>query len=90
MSLLAVLDRLTCAPADLLDLEAGRLRRGAPADLILFDPEAPGKIREDDLRSLSKNTPFDGRLVQGKVLCTLVDGRTIYESARLASTAAAE
>ena len=84
MSLLAVLDRLTCTPADLLGLEAGRLRKGAPADLILFDPEAPWKIREEDLRSLSKNTPFDGRLVQGKVLCTLVDGRTIYDDGRLA------
>ena len=82
MSLLAVLAKLTCAPADLLGLEAGRLRKGAPADLILFDPEAPWKIREDDLRSLSKNTPFDGRLVQGKVLWTLVDGRTIYDDGR--------
>jgi dihydroorotase len=83
MGLLAVLDKLTCAPADLLGLDAGRLRLGAPADLILFDPEAPGKIREDDLRSLSKNTPFDGRLIQGKVLCTLVDGRTIYQDDQL-------
>jgi dihydroorotase len=84
MSLLAVLDRLTCTPADLLGLDAGRLRKGAPADLILFDPEAPWKIREEDLRSLSKNTPFDGRLVQGKVLRTLVDGRTIFNDERLA------
>jgi len=79
-----VLDRLTCTPADLLGLDAGRLRKGAPADLILFDPEAPWKIREEDLRSLSKNTPFDGRLVQGKVLRTLVDGRTIFSDERLA------
>ena len=85
MSLLEVLAKLTCAPADLLGLEAGRLRKGAPADLILFDPEAPARIREDDLTSLSKNTPFEGRLVQGKVLCTLVDGRTIYEEGRLAA-----
>ena len=80
MSLLAVLAKLTCAPAELLGLEAGRLRKGAPADLILLDPEAPWKIREEDLRSLSKNTPFDGRLVQGKVLRTIVDGRTIYDA----------
>ena len=85
ISLLEMLGKLTCAPADLLGLEAGRLRKGAPADLILFDPEAPARIREDDLTSLSKNTPFEGRLVQGKVLCTLVDGRTIYEDGRLAA-----
>jgi dihydroorotase len=82
MSLLEVLAKLTCVPADLLGLDAGRLRKGAPADLILFDPEAPWKIREEDLKSLSKNTPFDGRLVQGRVLRTLVDGRTIYEAPR--------
>jgi dihydroorotase len=82
MSLLAVLHRLSRAPAEFLCLDAGRLRKGAPADLILFDPEAPWRVREEDLRSLSKNTPFEGRPVQGKVLRTLVDGRTIFETPR--------
>jgi dihydroorotase len=81
IGLLDLLGKLTSAPADLLGLDAGRLRKGAPADLILFDPEAPWKIREEDLRSLSKNTAFEGRLAQGKVLLTLVDGRTIYDAA---------
>jgi dihydroorotase len=80
LSLLALLDKLTRAPADLLGIDAGRLRVGAWGDLVLFDPDAPGRIREEDLRSLSKNTPFDGRLVQGKVLRTLVDGRTIFQA----------
>jgi dihydroorotase len=38
-------------------------------------------VREEDLRSLSKNTPFEGRPLQGKVLRTMVDGRTIFEAA---------
>ncbi|MGI9434830.1 MAG: dihydroorotase [Geminicoccaceae bacterium] len=80
LSLLDLLDKLTGAPADLLGLNAGRLRRGAPADLILFDPERPRRIRIEDLISLSKNTPFEGRLVQGRVLRTMVDGRTIFEA----------
>ena len=80
LSLLALLDKITCAPADLLGIDAGRLRIGAWGDLVLFDPDAPGRIREEGLRSMSKNTAFDGRLVQGKVLRTLVDGRTIYQS----------
>ncbi len=78
LGLLELLGKLTRAPAELLGLDAGRLRRGAPADLVLFDLEAPVRIREEDLHSLSKNTPFEGRLMQGKVLRTLVDGRTIY------------
>jgi dihydroorotase len=79
MGLLDLLARLTWMPADLLGLDAGRLKRGAPADLVLFDPEAPRKIREEDLHSLAKNTAFEGRLLQGRVLRTLVDGRTIWE-----------
>jgi dihydroorotase len=80
LPMLELLDRLTRRPAELLGLDAGRLRKGAPADLVLFDPEAPGRVREEDLHSLSKNTPFEGRLIQGRVLRTLVDGRTIYEA----------
>ena len=45
---------------------------------MLFDPEAPWKITEAGLHSLSKNTAFEGRLVQGRVVRTLVDGRTIF------------
>lgn len=80
LGLLDLLDKLTRAPAALLGIDAGRLRRRAPADLVLFDPEAPGKVRVEDLKSLSKNTAFEGRLIQGKVLRTLVDGRTIYQA----------
>jgi dihydroorotase len=80
LDLLVLLDKLTRAPADLLGIDAGRLRRGGPADLVLFDLEAPGRITVDGLLSLSKNTPFEGRLVQGRVLRTLFDGRTIFEA----------
>ena len=78
LPLLDLLDKLTRAPADILGLDAGRLKKGAPADIILFDPETPWRINPEDLISLSKNTPFEGRLTQGKVLRTIVDGRTIF------------
>jgi len=76
MSLLAALAKLTHAPAALLGLGSGRLVKGAPADLVLFDPERPWKIEEKKFRSKSKNSPFDGRPVQGRVLRTLVAGGT--------------
>ena len=66
------------APADLLGLPAGRLSVGVPADLLLFDPEEPWKVTEAGLSSLAKNTAFEGRLVQGRVHRTLVDGRTVF------------
>ncbi len=81
MSLLDLLRKLTVAPADLLGLEAGRLAVGAAADLTLFDPERPWKITEAGLSSLAKNTAFEGRLVQGRVLLTMVDGRVVHRFA---------
>lgn len=81
MSLLQVLRPLTCAPADILGLPAGRLQKGAAADLVLFDPERGWKVDADDLLSKSKNTPFDNFLVQGRALRTVVDGRTVYNAA---------
>ncbi len=76
--LLDLLRRLTSAPADLLGLPQGRLARGAPADLLLFDLDRPGRIEVDRFRSKSKNSPFDGHPVQGRVLRSIVDGRTVF------------
>lgn len=78
MPLLAVLQRMTVGPADLLALPAGRLRRGAPADLLLFDAALPWQIDNDRFHSKSRNSPFDGREVRGRALRTVVDGRTVY------------
>ena len=82
IGLLELLRLLTASPAAILGLEAGRLERGAAADLFLLDLEAPWKITEQNLRSLAKNTAFEGRLVQGKVVRTLVDGRTVFQAER--------
>lgn len=70
---------LSLAPAKRLGLPAGRLDVGAPADLVLFDPDAPFILDRFTLRSKSKNTPFDGARMQGKVLATYVAGRTVFE-----------
>lgn len=78
LTLLEALRRLTCGPADLLGLKSGRLAKGAPADLMLFDPEVPWLISADRLISKSKNSAFDRRPVQGRVLRTVVGGRTVY------------
>ena len=78
LSLLEVLARLTAGPARILGLDAGTLRPGAPADLVVFDPDASWRINTDKFRSKSKNAPFDGRPVQGRVERTIVDGREIF------------
>ncbi len=71
---------LALNPARRLGLAQGRLEVGAPADLIVFDLEAPFKLDRFTLMSKSKNTPFDGQVMQGKVLKTLVGGNIIFES----------
>jgi dihydroorotase len=80
LSLLDAVRRLSTAPAALLGLPAGTLRRGAPADFVLFDPEKPWLIEEKKLRSKSKNSPYDARPVQGQVARTVVGGRTVFHA----------
>jgi len=78
MSLLDVLKLITVKPAELLSLPAGRLAEGAPADLTVFDPDRPWQVHENELKSKSKNTPFDYRPVQGRTLMTVIDGRRVF------------
>jgi dihydroorotase len=78
--LIDLLRTVTLNPADLIGLEAGRLKTGAPADIILVDVDAPFSLRETDIVSKSKNSPFENRTLQGKVILTLVDGRIVYQS----------
>ena len=65
-------------PAKRLGLPSGRLAIGAPADLVLFDPNAPFLLDRFKLQSKSKNTPFDGQRMEGRVLRTFVAGTQIY------------
>ncbi len=78
MDLADALALITVAPADILGLPAGHLKVGHAADLILFDPARGWKVDPESFKSKSKNSPFDGRPVQGMVLRTVVDGRTVF------------
>jgi dihydroorotase len=78
LSMVELFRRLALAPANLLGLPQGRLEVGAPADLVLFDATRAWVVDEDRFLSKSKNSPFGGRPVQGRVLRTLVDGRTVF------------
>lgn len=67
-------------PAKRLGLACGRLDVGAPADLVLFDPDAPFVLDRFKLNSKSKNTPFDGQRMQGKVRATFVNGVSVFQT----------
>ena len=79
LSLPQLFRALSLNPANRLDLPCGRLSEGAPADLILFDPNSPFLLDRFQLNSKSKNTPFDGQRMQGRVLATFVDGQKVYQ-----------
>ncbi len=76
--LMRLVDALSTAPAKRFGLPGGTLAPGAPADLIVVDLNEPWLVREEDIRSRSKNTCFEGARLQGRVLQTLVAGRTVH------------
>ncbi|AZO47219.1 dihydroorotase [Mesorhizobium sp. M4A.F.Ca.ET.020.02.1.1] len=78
VSLLRLVEVLSAAPAKLFGLPGGTLKPGAAADLALVDLHEPWIVSESGLRSRSKNTCFEGARLQGKVLQTMVSGRTVF------------
>ncbi len=79
VDLLTVLRAMTSRPAEILGLDTGRIAKGAPADLILFDLDYPWQVTERDLRSKSRNTSFENARMQGKVMRTIVGGKSVFE-----------
>jgi dihydroorotase len=76
-----LLRALTANPARLLKLNSGRLAKSAPADLVLIELDTPWVVEPERLCSKSKNTPFDGARLEGRVVLTLVAGRPVYNYA---------
>jgi dihydroorotase len=79
IALPVLLKAMSTRPAELLGLPGGTLRPGSPADVVVFDPEAPWVLDRAELKSKCKNTPFDEARLQGRVTRTIVAGRTVYE-----------
>jgi dihydroorotase len=78
--LIRLIDAMSSKPAAILGLPVGRLTAGAPADVIVFDPDEPWVCNPDDLHGRSKNTPFDGAKMMGRVKMTIVEGKVVHEA----------
>lgn len=81
VDLVTVLAAMTANPARILGLDAGRIARGAPADIILFDPEYPWRAEERKFRSRSRNSCFEGARLAGRVMQTYVGGQRVFDLA---------
>ncbi len=79
LALTVLLKAMSTRPAELLGLPAGTLRPGAPADVIVVDLDMPWVVDPSELKSKCKNTPFDEAKLTGRVVRTIVGGRTVYE-----------
>jgi dihydroorotase len=71
--------KLSTNPARILNLKAGKIKKNFPADITIIDPKASWIVDLAKFQSKSKNSPFGGRKLLGKVFCTIVDGKVVYE-----------
>jgi dihydroorotase len=70
---------MTANPADILKIPAGKFEIGAAADVVLINPDCEWVFAENDIRSLSKNSPFIGKKLVGRVVNTIVAGKMVFE-----------
>ncbi len=74
-----VIEKMSASPARILGIPAGTLKPGENADLVLFDPERSWRVDEFALHGKSRNTPFKGMSLKGKVVLTLFRGRKVFD-----------
>jgi dihydroorotase len=79
LSLMRLIEALSTTPAKVLGVEGGSLAIGKPADVIVFESEEPWVCDPAQLKGRSKNTPFDGARMSGKVHVTIVAGEVVFE-----------
>jgi dihydroorotase len=78
LSLSQLIEKMTSAPARILGLESGTLGIGKAADIVVFDPKSRWTLQKQLLKSKSKNTPYDGHEMTGKITATWANGKRIY------------
>ena len=79
LELPTLIERMACAPARLFHLGGGTLRRGAVADVTVFDPARRWVVRPEEFLSKGRNTPYGGMTLTGRAVCTIVGGEIVYQ-----------
>ena len=81
LSMAELIDKMTCGPARVLDLDLGTLKIGSSADITVIDPELMWTVDRNEFVSKARNTPFDGWKLRGKAIMTIVDGELVHTNA---------
>jgi dihydroorotase len=81
LSITQLIERMSCAPARAFSLPGGTLRKGAPADVTVIDPNAEWKVDPAAFLSKSRNSPFAGWMLRGRAALTIVGGRIVWDAA---------
>ena len=79
LTLEQLLKKMTCNPAEILNISAGQLAEGQAADVVIFSMDEAYRVDVRSFASKSKNSPYDGYEVYGRVDCTIVDGKVMYQ-----------
>lgn len=77
--LIDIIDKLTRQPAKVLEIESKGIAEGGTANIVIYDPQKKWVLRKENIKSRSKNSPFVGREMQGKVLTTIYNGKKVFD-----------
>ena len=80
LDIFSAISLISVNPSRILGLDSGTIEEGSEADISIFDLEKPWKVSSDSFFSKSKNSPFDGMLLEGKNIMTFVRGKLVYKS----------
>ncbi len=80
LSMPAAIRKLSHVPASLLGVSGGILKEGVAADLAIIDPGQEYLLKEDDIQSKSKNSPFIGKTLKGRTILTMIEGRIVWSN----------
>ncbi len=80
LDICSAISLISINPSKILGLDSGIIEEGSEADISIFDPEKSWKVSSDSFYSKSKNSPFDGMLLEGKNIMTFVRGKLVYKS----------
>lgn len=78
LTLMELIDKMSTTPAKIIDINAGTLNEGAPADIVIFDTDNEFTVKVEEFASKSKNSPYDNFKLYGKVCRTITAGKTVY------------